>query len=342
MNVLVVKDDKPGHYNQTEGILLSLKEIYPQMTVEYIDIEIKNKISRKLLRVLLNHFVAFFEKDSSLKYIKYFYKKFNLPQNKPDFIISTGGNTANLNAWLAKVYKAKNILNGKLRGLREELFTKITTVIDLGYKNQIVIDVAPNTITSKKLETESNNFLEAHHLKGEFYSLLLGGDGAGYLYDDDFYDTLIDFVISTSENNKIKWLITTSRRTPLLIEKKLRKSLENYYAYFVAYNIKPEKVLLKFLGASKAVFVTEESSSMISEAISARKPVYTLRSKEAYPDNNYQKILQKFLIKKRIKRIDIFGVEAFEVGLGDFETIEDDTYIKIAKKIKTHLAEEVL
>ncbi|WP_309498461.1 ELM1/GtrOC1 family putative glycosyltransferase [Sulfurovum sp.] len=342
MNVLVVKDDKPGHYNQTEGILLSLKEIYPHMTVEYIDVEIKSKISRKLLRVLLNHFVAFFEKDSSLKYIKYFYKKFNLPQNKPNLIISTGGNTANLNAWFAKVYNAKNILNGKLRGLGEELFTKITTVIDLGYKNQIIIDAAPNTITSERLETESKNFLETHNLNGEFYSLLLGGDGAGYLYDDHFYDELIGFVINTSENNKIKWLISTSRRTPLSIEKKLKKSLENYYAYFVAYNIKPEKVLLPFLGASKAVFVTEESSSMISEAISAQKPVYTLRPKEAKPDSNYQNILQKFLIKKRIKRIDIFGLEDFEVQLEDFETIEDDTYIKISKKIKAHLAEEAL
>ena len=28
MNILVVKDDKPGHYNQTEGLVLILKEIY--------------------------------------------------------------------------------------------------------------------------------------------------------------------------------------------------------------------------------------------------------------------------------------------------------------------------
>lgn len=342
MNILVVKDDKPGHYNQTEGIILSLKEIYPHLTVEYIEIEIRSKASRKLLRMLLNNFVTFFKKDSSLKYIKYFYKKFNLPRNKPDLILSTGGNTANLNAWLAKVYNARNILNGKLRGLREELFTKITTVIDLGYKNQIVIEVAPNTITSEQLETESKDFLETHNLNGEFYGLLVGGDGAGYIYDDKFYDELIGFVISTSETNKIKWLITTSRRTPLLIERKLKKSLEKNYAYFVEYNEKPEKVLLSFLGLSKAVFVTEESSSMISEAISARKPVYTLSLEAAHPDSNYQKILQKFLIQKWIKRIDIFRLEDFEVRLEDFETIKDDTYIKISKKIEVQLVEEVL
>lgn len=337
MNILVVKDDKPGHYNQTEGILLSLKEIYPHMTVEYIEIEIRSKASRKLLRMLLNNFVTFFKKDSSLKYIKYFYKKFNLPQNKPDLILSTGGNTANLNAWLARVYNAKNILNGKLRGLREELFTKITTVIDLGYKNQIVIDVAPNTITSEQLEVEAKNFLETHTLNGEFYSLLVGGDGAGYHYDDKFYDELICFVISTSENNKIKWLITTSRRTPLLVEEKLKQSLKNYYAYFVAYNEKPEKVLLPFLGSSKAVFVTEESSSMISEAISARKPVYTLGSSSAKPDENYQNILQKFVSQKRIQRIEIDRFDLWKLDFNKFEITQDDSYLEIAKKLQGYL-----
>lgn len=337
MNILVIKDDKPGHYNQTEGILLSLKEIYPHMTVEYIDIEIRSKVSRKLLRVLLNNFVTFFQKGSSLKYIKYFYKEFTLPRKKPDLIISTGGNTANLNAWFAKVYNARNILNGRLRGIREELFTKITTVLDLGYKNQIVLDVAPNTITSEKLETESHSFLKIHHLNGVFYSLLIGGNGAGYIYDDKFYEALIDFVIRVSKNDKIKWLITTSRRTPLKIEEKLRKRLEEHCAYFVAYNEKPEKVLLPFLGSSKVVFVTEESSSMISEGISSQRPIYTLSPEEAYPDSNYQKILQKFFLKKSIKRIEILQFQDFKVHLEDFNTIETDSYVEIAKRIKEYL-----
>jgi mitochondrial fission protein ELM1 len=328
---LIIKDDKPGHYNQTEGILLSLQEIYPNTTVEYIDIEIGSKASRKLLRVLLNRFPAFFEKDASLKYIKYFYKTFNLPKNKPDLIISTGGNTANLNAWLAKVYHAKNILNGKLRGLREELFTKITTVIDLGYKNQIVIDLAPNTITSETLKTASKNFLKAHNLNGKFYSLLVGGDGAGYRYDDAFYEALIQFVIKVSKNDKIKWLITTSRRTPLKIEKKLQERLEEHCAYFVAYNQKPEKVLLPFLGSGSALFVTEESSSMISESIAARKPVYTLY-RDKTQDRNYHTLLSKFEEEKKITRVNIM---TYDQNLNtNFYVAEEDYYKKLAKQLK--------
>jgi len=330
MNILIIKDDKPGHYNQTEGILSALREIYPAAKVEYIDITIRSKASRKLLRMLLNRLPAFFEKNYSLQYVKYFYKKFDLPKSKPDLILSTGGNTANLNAWFAKAYHAKNILNGKLRGLGEALFTKITTVIDLGYKNQIVIDVAPNTITSEKLEAEAENFLKTHHLHGEFYSLLIGGDGAGYSYDDKFYDELINFVIGISKNSKIKWLITTSRRTPLKVEEKLSEKLGKCSAYFVAYHKKPEKVLLPFLGLSKAVFVTEESSSMMSEAISARKPVYSLYINNTQ-DKNYQKLLNKFQIEKKINRINI--LETKQSLNDDLIIPEVDYYKKLAKQL---------
>ncbi len=304
MNILVIKDDKPGHYNQTEGLLLGLKELYPKAYTEYCEIEIKSKLSRKLLRILLNTFPSFFQKSSSKKYIKYFYKKFDLPNKQPDLIISTGGNTASLNVWLAKLYHAKNILNGKLRGLNEDLFTKVTTVIDLGYKNQIIIDVAPNTITSHKLDLEAKKFAEKNNLNETYYALLIGGNGAGYSYDDKFYEELIDFVINMARNHKIKWLITTSRRTPLEIEEKIKKNVEEYCAYFVAYNEKPEKILLPFLGLSKSIFVTEESSSMISEAISARKEVHTLYKNDTN-EKQYKKILEKFQKEKKIVRINL-------------------------------------
>lgn len=310
MKVLVIKDDKPGHYNQTEGLILYLKEIYEDLEVEYIQIDIKSKLTRKILRFLLNTFPAFFT-ENSLRYLSLFYKKYNIPKNKPDLIISTGGNTSNLNAWLSKVYKCKNILNGALRGLKEELFTNVTTVIDLGYKNQIILDVAPNTITKDKLLEKSEEFLKLHSLDSnqKYYTLLIGGNGAGYKYDDKFYDSLINFVEKLSKEKNIKWLITTSRRTPLEIENKLEEKLKDYCSYFVSYNKKEEKVLLAFLGLSEAIFVTEDSSSMISEAISSTKNVFTIGNEYSNADKNYKNILKKFESNNQIIRLKNFYLE---------------------------------
>ena len=312
MNILVIKDDKPGHYNQTEGLVLILKDIYSNINIEYIDIEIKNKISRKILRYLLNRFPKLFKDIKSFRYLKYFYKKFSIPKIKPDLIISTGGNTSNLNAWLALAYyDSKNLLNGALRGLKEELFTYVTTVIDLGYKNQIILDVAPNTITKEKLLEKSIEFSKLHNLdmNQKYYSLLIGGDGAGYKYNDKFYDDLIDFVEKVSKEENIKWLITTSRRTPLTVENKLEEKLKNYSSYFVSYNKKEEKVLLAFFGLSEAIFVTEESSSMISEAISSGKNVFTLGNEYSNSDENYKKILNKFESNNQIIRVSNFYLQ---------------------------------
>ena len=312
MNILVIKDDKPGHYNQTEGLVLILKDIYPNSNIEYIDIEIKNKISRKILRFILNRFPKLFKNVESFRYLKYFYKKFSIPKIKPDLIISTGGNTSNFNAWLALAYNSKNLLNGALRRLKESLFTYVTTVIDLGYRNQIILDVAPNIITEEKLLEKSTEFSKLYNLdmSQKYYSLLIGGDGAGYKYDDNFYDNLINFVEKISKEENIKWLITTSRRTPLFVENKLEEKLKKYCAYLVSYNKKEEKVLLPFFGLSEAIFVTEESSSMISEAISSRKNVFTLGNEYSNADENYKKILDKFIEHKSITRIHL---ETFEI-----------------------------
>jgi uncharacterized protein len=314
MNVLVIKDDKPGHYNQTEGLILYLKEIFEDLEVEYIEIKIKSKFTRKILRFLLNTFPNFFT-ENSIKYLPFFYEKFTIPKNKVDLIISTGGNTSNLNVWFSKTYKCKNILNGALRGLKEELFTYITTVIDLGYKNQIILDVAPSAITKEKLKESGIEFIKNKKLSinDKYYTLLIGGDGAGYKYDNSFYDNLIEFVKNISIKRNIKWLITTSRRTPLDIEKEMKNKLKDYCVYFVAYNINPEKVMSSFLSLSEKVFVTEESSSMISEAILSEKDVFTIGVGNNKSDSNYKNILHKFVKSGYIVRCEINNEFNFEL-----------------------------
>jgi len=333
MNILVIKDNKPGHYNQTEGLLLALNYLYPNAIIEYYDTLIKNKVSRKILRFLLNNFTSFFEKKSNLSYLKYFYKNYVPPNQTPDLIISTGGNTSNINAWLSCAYKAKNILNGALRGLNENNFTLVTTVLNLGYKNQLILDVAPSTITIKQLQKKAKEFSKRHKIPHEkkYFSLLVGGNGAGYKYNNEFYNQIIKLVKEVSKSEHTKWLITTSRRTPIWVEKMLKKQLQEVSVYFVAFNEKSEKVLLPFLGLSEAVFVTEESASMISEAISSNRPVYTLHPNTFKADKNYQRLINKFEVQKKISRIDISMSCTLD---REFNLSHNDNHIIMAKNIK--------
>jgi len=334
MNLLIIKDDKPGHYNQSEGIAKALEHLYSDFKVEYIEIKIKNKLSRLFLKYILNYCTAFFSHRENLKYLKYFFTKFSIPKNKPDLIISTGGNTANFNALLARAYQSKNIFNGRLRGQKEELFTCITTVIPLGYQNEIVIDVAPSVIVQDIQNT--NLFVQKYNLNKKYYTLLIGGNGAGYIYDREFYDMLKNFVKNSAQTDNIKWLISTSRRTPLDIEKNLQQELSEVCAYFVAYNSKPEKVLNLFLSICEKIFVTEDSASMISEAITSRKPVFTIYE-DSTKDANYNKILNKFENEKKIKRVKI----SQKVNLdANFDIPQEEYSHLLAKKIEKAISYE--
>ncbi len=168
----------------------------------------------KNFKMLLNTFPFFFEKPLSLKLAKLFYKTTNNPQNTPDFIISTGGNTAGLNAWLRKIYHCKNILNGKLRGLNENHFTAVTTVIDLGYSNQIILDVAPSIITALLLQEKSRLFCKQHAIPehNEYYTLLIGGNGAftrqnKTIQTTPFSDGQIQLILDLIDKHQLNYMI---------------------------------------------------------------------------------------------------------------------------------------
>ena len=94
---------------------------------------------------------------------------------------------------------------------------------------------------------------------------------------------------------------------------------------------------MAFLGLSEVVFVTEESSSMISEAISARKPIFTIACENANPDSNYQNILEKFTLNQKIKRINIFKLNKLNIPMKNFDLTEQDTFEELAKKFKSLL-----
>jgi mitochondrial fission protein ELM1 len=333
--VLIVSDSRPGHFNQSLAVAEAIKKI-EDVEVRYIEVKVK-KLGKYFLRALLN--TGFGRKLCKsaycLKLISLFYQGYTSGQ-KPDIIISAGKDTSLLNVLLALNYGSKNFFIGYPKKLDHHLFTAIFTVLDLGYDNQIVLDVAPTRSYNGDLKEFSNKY--DLDLQGEYYTLLIGGDGSGYRFSDEDIEQLITFVNATS--NKVKWLVTTSRRTPVAYESKMEKEMKA--ECFIAFNKDPQKVVAGFLELSKAVFVTEESASMVSEGVAFRKPVVTLAPKIQGADKNYQKILQKFLIQKRIQRVEISRLEKFKIDLKTFNPLEIHSPEEIVKKLEVYLSQEML
>ena len=307
--IWVLSDGRPGHYNQSLAVAKALETLFDESDVRYKEVEVK-KAGKYLLRALLNRRWGreLLKALTPQKAVTLFYKGVDL-SSSPDIVISAGKDTSMLNAVLGLWYGATTLFIGHPKKLDNRLFTKVLTVLDLGFENQIVLDVAPTLPYSGDVEA----FCREHGLdpKASYSVLLIGGDGSGYHYTEEEIDALIAFVNKTAEQTD--WLVTTSRRTPLVFEEKMQRQMRA--KMFVAYHQNPIKAVGAFLALADRVYVTEESASMVSEAVASGKPVVTLIPNESGGEKDYMAILQKFekagdiqrYQLKYLRKADLFG-----------------------------------
>ncbi len=329
--VLLLSDNKPGHYNQSLGIIALLKDTYPEgIEVETVEARLRFKPLRKYLKSRLNrkHF-------PSLGLLRWFYN-ITLPDTKPDIILATGGDLSFLTAWLGHAYECKTIFSGSLRGLQADLFSIVFTMTDFFIPNQIIMEISPSIATSAKdSEQRRLTFLTHRRLPEdqEYWALLLGGNGVGYNYQQDDYDDLSQALTQLAATYNIRWLITTSRRTDAALERTIEALPPEIAAYRVIYSKNPEKIMASFLATASTIFVTEESSSMIAEAVAARKPVYSLSPRRLYSQEKYQALLQQFLDNRRICRLPIATMDALPRDYA-FNYIPEDYRAQLVEKLR--------
>ena len=323
--VLILSDGRAGHFNQSLAVAEAMKTLEETENI-YLEVKVR-KVSKYILRFLLNSKMGqqLFRAAPSAKMINIFYKQYDW-EGRPDIIISSGKDTSLLNVMLSLMYGSKNIFIGNPKKLNHHLFTKIMTVLDLGFDNQIVLDVAPTS----SYKGDLSSFIHKYKLdkKVQYYTLLVGGDGAGYTFEDEEIRNIISFV---NRIDQVQWLVSTSRRTAKLYEGKMKKEMKT--ACFIDFNINPEKVVSGFLELSTAVFVTEESASMLSESIASKKSVFTLVPKQYKPEKNYKSIIQKFVKEKSIERVEILALKTFEIHLNTLSEKKISSLEEIALKL---------
>jgi mitochondrial fission protein ELM1 len=94
-------------------------------------------------------------------------------------------------------------------------------------------------------------------------ALIIGGPSRHFRMDPDRLQEQVERIFGLFPHADL--LLTTSRRTPATIEAFLEKMP---FRYRIIYSREPVNPIPDFLGISDYVFVTEDSTSMISEAVS--------------------------------------------------------------------------
>jgi mitochondrial fission protein ELM1 len=292
LSVWVLSDGQPGHYNQSRGIIQALRRVRP-VEVSWVNAELRLGLARNLLRGVLNRDQA----PRSLWLLRLAYRFDALPGAGCDLIVSAGGKTSFANAWLASVLALPNLYAGSLRGLSARRFSVVLTLEPVpGAASNLVVPLPPSALNSDEVDGLGAAFRQQLGPPGQrYWTLLVGGDGAGYRYARADWLGLARLVNALAARHRIRWLLVSSRRTGRRAEDLLSEHVDAaWIARACWYRDGDEYQAEAWLGAAERIFVTEDSMTMLTEAASARRPVHSLWPETAAPEPRYEQALQRF------------------------------------------------
>lgn len=138
-------------------------------------------------------------------------------------------------------------------------------------ENVIITDGAPNRITEDKLKLAKEEFKPIFKgLKEPRAAVLIGGNSNSYKLTPETTEKLCEQL----NNLPLSLMVTTSRRTPDECKKIIQKQLDT--PNNLIWDGKSKNPYFGILSWADTIFVTEESTSMISDAGTTGKPTYII------------------------------------------------------------------
>ena len=250
-------------------------------------------LARNLLRTYLNAV----DRAVPPAWLKLFYRMEHLPADACDLIVSAGGKTSFANAWLAQRMGVPNVYMGSLRRLSPQLFTAVLTLEPIsGAAGNLVLDLPPSAIDFDDVQIQGEHLSQQLGLREQrCWTVMIGGKGAGYQYRRQDWQVLVRMMNALARCYGIRWLLVTSRRTGKRAAQILRQGLDERLVAAQRWYDDGEAFRIEAcLGAAERVFVTEDSMTMLTEAIYARRPVVSLRPEQSAPTDRYDRMVKGF------------------------------------------------
>jgi len=238
--ILILSDGKPGHANQSIALARHLGRSYETVTVRF-----RNR-PFKLLSYVLDHAGVYL---SSLLL-------WDPPAGGFCAVVSAGSETYYGNKVLARRFGIPSVAIMLPRGYRFDFDWIIAQEHDRPPRKENILVLPVNLC-----RVEPGGIFRPN--AGERYvGLVVGGPNRVYRYDRDRFRQVLDSIFAGFPGSRI--VVTTSRRTPAAIEEEIdRHPFEEKFLY----SRNPVNPIPDFLSSCEYVFITADSTSMISEAV---------------------------------------------------------------------------
>ncbi len=287
--IIIVDDGRTGHLRQSQAVSRHLREVLKKKgkTVEenIVSLEWRGAWAVSLFSfyVFLAQYSGFLKREDCLKLFLTGPSYKDVMQYKADYVVSCGSQAAGVNFILSQNHLAKSISISTPGLLSKERFNAVVLPQHdkpktLKRARLITPKVSPNLINAAYLKEQTEGlFRHYSHLKGNVrtkFGVLIGGDAQGVKFDEAQIRELVDQVKEAALHYNADILLTTSRRTPAVVEQIIAKGLKNFERCslcIIANQRNIPEAVGGILGLSDLVIVSGESVSMVSEALSSGK-----------------------------------------------------------------------
>lgn len=340
LRILVFSDGRPGHFHQSDGIVSAIKRVR-DVHVEKRDIARRRIMPNWLPRAAVASSLV---GPEALLSIIYGIDAQSLPE--ADLIVSTGGETLAANAAAAKLQGIPNIYSGSLRGVSYKYFSAVMKSSERADNPpNAVVSVKPNDMDPEALGRPVDVPIFNASNPPKLAGLMIGGNSGLFSYRDDEWMQLFDFVKKLSNSWGTTWMISTSRRSGDTVAT-LAKALSadgDVVREFIDYRSAGPGSLKRIFAAADIAVCTEDSSSMISEAISARLPTVGVCPKAhrfTAREGDYRDFLlsQNWYCSLSIEDLaGGHGLERFSQGMASARPMSENHLDILAGKLKEKL-----
>ncbi len=337
--ILLLSDGRPGHYHLAEGVVAALERLAP-VDLTKVDVHRRRLMPGKVMRSLLARGAT----PERLLALGYGIAADRLPE--ADLIISGGGDTLIANIAAARQLAASNIYCGSVKKVPPEHFTLIVS----SYARHAdlprhLVTLKPNRMDPDALGRPNVVPTFGPTNPPRLAALLVGGNSGLFRYSQSEWRALVEFVSQVNAVWGTRWLISTSRRTPIEVVGLFAELARDkaIVKQFIDYRLTGPGTLPQIFRLCDVIVCTEDSSTMISEAICARIPTVGVSPVDHDFKSEEAEYRQYMLDNDWCRFLPMSGLEAglFGEALQAIKPLRENHLDKLAQSLSERLPDLV-
>lgn len=336
LKILLLSDGRPGHYHLADGVVAAVERI-TKVELTRLEIARHKLVPARLLRALLKKKLA---SPAMLLSLGYGISERKLPH--ADLVVSAGGETLIANIAAAKALGVPNIFCGSLRNVDpKHISVVITSYQRFADRLNHLVTLKPNVMDPDALGRPLQVPVYGAQNPPAIAGLLIGGNAGPTIFRAEDWSALFSFLRKVSEAWGTRWFISTSRRTQDSVGDDVAALAKDHSIVheFIDYRTAGPGTLKKVFAGSDIILCTEDSSTMVSEAICARLPVVgvsPLQHSFKPEENEYREFLAGNNWCRTLPIAEL-SVERFARALGEIKPPGENHLDMLAGKLQESL-----